>query len=117
MLVTEWLTFLTKKGLIDDNLTTRAATLAFVWSRSNVVDEFGKRRNWTTLSFTEFLEALVRCAEYKVYPTKEALVKSGVDTVENFFVSAAAVSEEMVPGADRPAGDSLEIMLRDMVES
>ena len=68
--------------LIDSDLSDRDVTLAFVWSRTRVVDEQSElgRVKLMNLSFEDFLEALCRCAPCKAWPTREEIEAAGTGT-------------------------------------
>ena len=60
--------------LVENDFSTREVNLTFIWSRMRVVDEelFESKVKLIQLSFTDFLEAIVRVAMTKA-PTVPAL--------------------------------------------
>jgi len=77
----EWLDMNRDFGLIDGDFTAREATLAFVWSRMRVINELKEatRKKVESLSFEDFLEAIVRTATMKEMPLDEEISAEGVD--------------------------------------
>jgi hypothetical protein len=52
-------------------------SLMFAWSQMVMTDELKDREAYTTMSFTEFLEALGRLADAKDLPSKEDIPAYG----------------------------------------
>lgn len=69
----EWISMLHSLMWIDDDFTHRDATLAFIWARMRVADEFAEesKLKLQNLCYEDFLEALVRVATMKALPTDE----------------------------------------------
>lgn len=61
--------------MYDTDFTAREVALTFVWSRMRVIDEdlLTSRVKLIQLSFTDFLEAIVRLALTKALPTDEEI--------------------------------------------
>ena len=91
----EWNRFVTDFGLIDSVLTTRLATLMFVWSRMRVADEAGARVALTHLYFEDFLEALVRVACLKPWPTPQEVRSAGCLDAGHFLIELQAESPQL----------------------
>lgn len=74
-----WLKFLTAFEIIDLDVTKQQATLAFAWSRMWVVDEHSKvsQQKRSGLSFEDFLEAFIRVALNKGWPSHRMVVGAG----------------------------------------
>jgi hypothetical protein len=72
---TEWRELVKDLELSDNDFTAREVPLVFVWSRMRVVDEdmIDSKVKVLQLSFTDFLEALVRMATMKALPTEEQI--------------------------------------------
>ena len=60
----------------DEDFTSEDGTLCFVWSRMLAIDETDALKQ-TQLCFEDFLEALVRAAGLKVWPTDEEVAAYG----------------------------------------
>ena len=88
--VEEWLWLCKRAGCVDDHPAENQEqggkeggvrevelSLMFAWSQMAMVDELKDRESYTTMSFTEFLEALGRLADAKDLPTKEDLQAHG----------------------------------------
>lgn len=82
----EWMRFLSDIRLIDEGLNTRLATLIFVWSRMRVADEARSRVRLTNLCFEDFLEAIVRLAAFKPWPTEEDIGHAGCLDAGHFII-------------------------------
>ena len=89
----------------------RDGTLIFVFSRLRVVDEESERgkRKLSTLSFEDFLEALVRVATMKALPTRAELALLGARDAGTFLIELrsnptgyAAFVKARVRGWDDP---------------
>eukprot|EP00238_Polyblepharides_amylifera_P000199 CAMPEP_0196572390 /NCGR_PEP_ID=MMETSP1081-20130531/2449_1 /TAXON_ID=36882 /ORGANISM="Pyramimonas amylifera, Strain CCMP720" /LENGTH=598 /DNA_ID=CAMNT_0041889699 /DNA_START=171 /DNA_END=1964 /DNA_ORIENTATION=- len=67
-------------------LDERGLRLVFVWSQMLSADEIKGMEAYTTMSFLEFLEALMRCADAKDLPTRQQLkdfgFKSTLEVIE-----------------------------------
>jgi hypothetical protein len=79
--VAEFLDMMRDMRFIDNDFTTREATLAFVWSRMRVIDELKEstRKKVEQISFEDWLEVLVRVATMKEMPTDEEIAAEGLD--------------------------------------
>jgi hypothetical protein len=66
-------------GLVDKDVSQRDVTLAFTWSRMLVVNEHSPaaKRKRAGLSFEDFLEAFVRIALMKAWPSQQVLEGAG----------------------------------------
>lgn len=75
----EWIQLCRDLEIIDEDLSMDDAKLIFVWSRMQVIDEdtVVNRQKLENLSFWDFLEAIVRAANYKALPTDEELEAEG----------------------------------------
>ena len=80
-----WLALITKLELLNDDVSEREVSLAFICSRMCIANPFSARGHYTTtgLPFEGFLEALVRTACLKALPTDEEITAAG-------FTDAAA---------------------------
>ena len=58
-------------------MPTQDATLAYLWSRTFVIDEIKDYAKYTCLSFIDFLEALGRTADMKSLPLDSDLDIAG----------------------------------------
>ena len=65
----------------------REASLAFMWSRLEVIDERTRQSRYRrySLSLEDFFEALIRLAMMKALPTDMELVEAGCEDVSSFF--------------------------------
>lgn len=75
----EWLEFARAFSLLDKDVSIKEMTLAFMWSRMWVVDETTKasQRRLAGLAFEDFLEALMRCARMKAWPSPLSVREAG----------------------------------------
>ena len=91
----EWNKLVANLGLIDSALTSRHATLAFVWSRMRVADEVGARLALTHLHFEDFLELLVRVACIKPWPTPDEVRRACCLDAGHFLIELQAESPQL----------------------
>jgi len=102
--MSEWMWMTKRLGLSDDHLKEpegvheNELVLIFSLSQMMVPDEIKNRNQYTSMSFTEFLEALARIADAKDLPSKEALEESGC---MNAF-AAQEESETLVSTRNKP---------------
>lgn len=82
--IEEWLWLCKRVGAVDTHIleTNKGVhevelSLMFAWSQMAMTDELKDRESYTTMSFTEFLEALGRLADVKDLPTVEDLQLHG----------------------------------------
>ncbi len=76
-----WLQLCTDAHLVDGQFTLQDASLAFLWSRMYVMDEIKDYQRYTSLTFTDFLEALGRVADMKNLPLDSDLDAAGACVV------------------------------------
>lgn len=110
----EWKEFMRGCGLISIDLTERDVTLAFVWSRTTVIDcttPNGHRKE-CNLPFEGFLEALCRASIMKSLPTQEEIYDANCrDAAEyleqlktyNMVEYENFMEERATPWGDSPA--------------
>ena len=91
----EWNKLVGDLGLVDSALTSRHATLAFVWSRMRVADEARARLALTHLQFEDFLELLVRVACIKPWPTPDEVRRSCCLDAGHFLIELQAESPQL----------------------
>jgi len=72
-----FLEFMDKAHLYDEMFGYQEARLAFLWSRMHSSDEAGDWAKYTSLTFTDFMEALGRIADIRMVPTDEELEELG----------------------------------------
>ena len=84
----DWMKMLKDLCCFDEAFQQRDGTLIFVFSRLRVVDEESERgkRKLSTLSFEDFLEALVRVATMKALPTRAELALLGARDAGTFLI-------------------------------
>ena len=99
--LSEWKDFMRAVDLIAADVTERDATLAFVWSRTAVIDgrTIAGHRKEGNLPFEGFLEALCRLACMKSLPTEDEIQESGCKDSAEYL--------ERLREADRPAYEAL----------
>ena len=107
----DWMKMLKDLCFFDEAFQQRDGTLIFVFSRLRVVDEESERgkRKLSTLSFEDFLEALVRVATMKALPTRAELALLGARDAGTFLIELrsnpttyAAFVKARVRGWDDP---------------
>lgn len=76
-----WLQLLTDAHVVDSQFTLQDGTLSFLWARMFVIDEIKDYSRYTCLSFTDFLEAIARVADYKALPAASDLEQAGYDNI------------------------------------
>ena len=91
----EWTQLIKDCRLLSEDLTTREMRLAFWRCRMVVIDEVRKRREFMTLSWTEFLEALARMALMMTLPSQEDLDELGAENVLAYDRALAKSNSEM----------------------
>ena len=79
MTIHEWLDFLKAFYVIDVDVPELSATYAFIWARMWVVDEHAKvsKHKLSGLTFEDFLEAFIRVAIQKGWPSHRMLESGG----------------------------------------
>ena len=84
----EWTRLTKDLRLVSPQFTSRHATLCFVWSRMRVVDEAkaSSRARMVHLTFEDFLEALVRVACMKSFPTDRQIEQAGCADAGHFLL-------------------------------
>lgn len=87
--ISNWRAFLSQVGLVGLDCNEREATLCFVRSRMNIVDEQNdkSRIKWTHLSFEDFCEALCRVAVIKALPTDEEVEAAGCSNAAQYLLN------------------------------
>ncbi len=73
MIVKEYITMLRDMDFLNSDFTQREAKLAFVWSKTRVIDEVSNRNKIWFMSFFDFLESLTRLSQLKNLPSNEDL--------------------------------------------
>ena len=73
MIVKEYLTMLRDMDFLNSDFTQREAKLAFVWSKTRVIDEVANRNKIWFMNFYDFLESLTRLSQLKNMPSDEDL--------------------------------------------
>eukprot|EP00878_Enallax_costatus_P045018 GHUV01053851.1.p1 GENE.GHUV01053851.1~~GHUV01053851.1.p1 ORF type:complete len:472 (+),score=157.43 GHUV01053851.1:213-1628(+) len=96
-----WLALMTDAKLIDSQFTLADANLAFLWARMYVIDEIKDYVRYTSLSFTDFLEALGRVADSKSLTTASDLDAAGYSSILEW-----ALEKERMEGANNQQGQS-----------
>ncbi len=76
-----WLQLLTDAHVVDSQFTLQDGTLSYLWARMFVIDEIKDYSRYTCLSFTDFLEAIARVADYKALPAESDLDQAGYDNI------------------------------------
>ena len=71
MIVKEYITMLRDMDFLNSDFTQREAKLAFVWSKTRVIDEVSNRNKIWFMSFFDFLESLTRLSQLKNLPSNE----------------------------------------------
>ena len=71
--------------VVGQDFNYREAKLVFIWSRMVVIDDLLDREKYTTLSYIDFLEALVRVGVMSSMPDEEELRRLRVRDAYNFF--------------------------------
>jgi hypothetical protein len=84
----EWEKFADLYKLYDNGFSKRCAKLCFGWSKMRMTEELLKRQLYTSMHFTDFLEALCRVAELKSWPSRGDLEDAGCETMIDFFKKA-----------------------------
>lgn len=79
-----FLQLMTDACLIDGQFTLAEASLCFLWSRMLVIDEIKDYNRYSCVTFTDFLEAICRVADYKFLPTHEELAAAEYESVFNW---------------------------------
>ena len=81
----------------DDAFQQREGTLVFVMSRLRVIDEESERgrRKLSTLSFEDFLEAIVRLSTVKALPSTTELTFLGARDAGTSRVARARLALQM----------------------
>jgi hypothetical protein len=75
MLLSEWIDMLKDLDFFNYDFTSREGKLAFVWSKSRVIDEVKGREKIHRMNFYDFLEGLLRIAQLKSLPSPEDITK------------------------------------------
>ena len=75
MLLKEWLTMLKDLDLFNYDFTSREGKLAYVWSKSRVIDEVKDREKIHRMNFFDFMEGLLRIAQLKPLPSPKDITK------------------------------------------
>ena len=75
MLLKEWLAMLKDFDLFNYDFTSREAKLAYVWSKSRIIDEVKGREKIHRMNFFDFMEGLLRIAQLKPLPAPEDITK------------------------------------------
>lgn len=91
----EWIKLVTDLRLIDAGFSPRLATLTYVWCRMRVVDEMKSRVKLTNLYFEDFLEALVRCATTKPWPSADDVRAADCLDAGHFVLELQADSQQL----------------------
>lgn len=88
----DWLLLLKHLCFFDEAFQQREGVLCFVFSRLRVVDEESERgkRRLNSLSFEDFLEAVVRVATMKALPTNAELAILGARDAGTFLIQLRA---------------------------
>lgn len=73
MSVRDWVKFLAEVHFFDEDFTRCEGKLAFVWAQMKTADVVKHYAEFSTLSFTDFLEALCRVAVAKTWPADGVL--------------------------------------------
>ena len=61
--------------LFNYDFTSREAKLAYVWSKSRIIDEVKGREKIHRMNFFDFMEGLLRIAQLKPLPAPEDITK------------------------------------------
>ena len=75
MLLQEWLAMLKDMDFFNYDFTSREAKLAYVWSKSRVIDEVKGRESIHRMNLFDFMEGLLRIAQLKPLPAPEDITK------------------------------------------
>ena len=75
MLLKEWIAMLKDIDLFNYDFTSREGKLAYVWSKSRVIDEVKGREKIHRMNFYDFVEGLLRIAQLKALPAPEDIMK------------------------------------------
>ena len=75
MVLKEWLTMLKDLDLFNYDFTSREGKLAYVWSKSRVIDEVKDREKIHRMNFFDFMEGLLRIAQLKPLPSPKDITK------------------------------------------
>ncbi|GAX81636.1 hypothetical protein CEUSTIGMA_g9064.t1 [Chlamydomonas eustigma] len=81
-----WMQLLNDCKLIDTQFTIQDATLAFLWSRMQTIDEIKDYPKYISITFVDFMEALGRVAEMKSLPPLADLGPAGFDNIMDWAV-------------------------------
>lgn len=116
----EWIRMLRAAGMYNDDFTRMESTLAFSCAKMLVPDELLQQGIWMTLSFTDFLEAVARCAEMISLPTTAELAYAGARDAFEFFemvrLRRAALERRPSSAWDVPSSRPLAEKLTRMLE-
>ena len=84
----EWKELVKDLQLVEEDFTSREVSLTFLWSRMRVVkpELLASKVKLIQLSFTDFLEALVRVACTKAFPTDEEIFDYGCEDAGDFIL-------------------------------
>ena len=91
----EWSKLVTDLRLVDAGFSPRLVTLTYVWCRMRVVDEMKSRVKLTNLHFEDFLEAIVRCATTKPWPSADEVRAAGCLDAGHFVLELQADSQQL----------------------
>lgn len=83
--IKNFLNMLEQLGLLNDDFTQREATLCFTWSRMLVGDELLSRDKYITITFTDFLEVMGRCADMVSLPTTGDMARVGAGNCYEYY--------------------------------
>ena len=100
--IEEWASFVGDVRLVSEDLTMRELRLAFWWSRMVVVDEVKSRLKFTTLTWTQFVEALARVADMMSVPTDADLASIGAGDIMSFEEKLADADADTQARLRRP---------------
>ena len=104
--LSEWTEFCKSLMLLDKDFTTKDVTLSFIWSRMWIVDEHRKasQKKVSGLDFEDFLEAIIRVAVQKAWPTSDTMEAAGFEADDHFQLPRYL---EHLRDNDRKAYDTL----------
>jgi hypothetical protein len=93
MSMDEWMAFMKQLNFFNEDFSPKAARLVFVWSKMRSSDELGKRAEFTSMFFCDFLEALCRTAELRLWPSSERMKAAECKTIKEYWERAKAEPE------------------------
>ena len=96
MSVRDWIRLMVDVSFFDEDFTRCEGKLAFVWSQMKTADTTKHAADFTTLSFTDFLEALCRVAVAKTWPSDDVLdaTQFDVETALAYFDNCESYNDD-----------------------